>query len=108
MKQTCTETQGVIRQNMQNPEFSLREASRMLLLSERSLQRALAQEGSRGFRWELWSERMRKAEQLLLSGMTSREVAGHVGYRHPEHFARAFRRWSGLSPSSWLASQASP
>lgn len=76
-----------------------------MFLSERSLQRALAREGSRGFRHELWSERMRRSEKLLRDGKTSSEVAALVGYKHPEHFARAFRRWSGSSPAEWLAAQ---
>jgi AraC-like DNA-binding protein len=29
------------------------------------------------------------------------EVASHLGYSEPSAFTRAFRRWSGESPSRW-------
>ena len=39
------------------------------------------------------------AELLSLPSISVRDVAHRVGYRQPPHFARAFRRRYGVSPT---------
>jgi AraC-like DNA-binding protein len=44
--------------------------------------------------------RMERAEQLLKSdGIAVKEVAYELGYRHPNDFSRAFKRFTGRNPS---------
>ena len=44
--------------------------------------------------------RASRALELLASGVSVTEVAGAVGYETPQAFARAFRQWTGMSPSA--------
>jgi AraC-like DNA-binding protein len=43
--------------------------------------------------------RMQEAKRLLEGGLFVNEVADRVGYRHPHHFAAAFKRQFGVTPS---------
>jgi len=43
---------------------------------------------------------MEKARQLLLDGkLYVNEIADRIGYKHPQHFAAAFKRKFGILPS---------
>jgi AraC-like DNA-binding protein len=47
----------------------------------------------------------RRAFNLLrTSGRRAPDVAALLGYDDAAHFARAFQRWTGTSPSRWRAS----
>jgi AraC-like DNA-binding protein len=50
---------------------------------------------------KLWCNalRMKEAERLLHRGFLVKQVAQRLGYKHPHHFARAFKNWKGISPS---------
>lgn len=51
--------------------------------------------------------RLREAERLMgNSGTSIKEVAYHLGYRHPHDFSRAFRNYTGKLPSRWSAGDA--
>jgi AraC family transcriptional regulator, regulatory protein of adaptative response / methylphosphotriester-DNA alkyltransferase methyltransferase len=69
--------------------------------SPRQLQRAYAQFGETTFHEDLLARRMSVAAQLLVEqrSIPVQHVALLVGYRQAPHFARAFRRRFGLSPS---------
>lgn len=95
--------QAVLRAGSSDPDFGLREAARQLHFSERSLQRKLQHLGT-SFRQELLATRCQIAKTLLADGHKTAEVARAVGYRHREHFARAFARCQGESPSSYRQS----
>ena len=41
------------------------------------------------------------SDKLLNSDLSLSEIARLLGYSDPAHFSRAFRRWSGLSPSAF-------
>lgn len=46
--------------------------------------------------------RMRHARRILEdTAVAVHEVAAQVGFEDPFHFSRAFRSWSGLSPTDW-------
>lgn len=72
----------------------------MLHLSERTLRRKLAQERL-SFRALLDEGRRTRAFDLLSHGQRSiAEVAAEAGFSDPRAFRRAFRRWTGESPTA--------
>jgi AraC-like DNA-binding protein len=84
-------------------DATLQGAARALKRSTRSLQRELRQANS-GFRAEVERARMRAAERMLIDGSTKVEsIARVVGYSKAAHFATAFRRVAGETPSQFRA-----
>lgn len=78
--------------------------AKTLASSPRQIQRAYAQFGRDTFREDLLIRRMIAATELLSRPSTPmRDVARLVGYNQPPHFARAFRRHYGVSPSVFRA-----
>ena len=68
------------------------------------MQRAYARFGEDTFHNDLARRRMEVGAELLRStSLPVRDVARRVGYTNPSHFARAFRRRYGLSPSTHRA-----
>jgi AraC-like DNA-binding protein len=98
---TATQVRRVLLAALPGPTPSAGEVARALAMSERSLRRALQEEGQTfsgvrdaALRWF--------AEQAL--GDASRtvgEVAWMLGYSEPSAFHRAFRRWTGTSPDQF-------
>ena len=86
-------------------DLSLDDIARRVASSRRQLQRAYAEIGNTTFREHLTRVRMRKAAEMLAARrLTVREVAHRVGYRQPAQFAKAFRRYQGVTPSSFRPS----
>lgn len=78
--------------------------ARALKVSPRSLQRALADEGT-NFREVLDRVRRALAERHLARPDTSlNEVAFLLGFSEPSAFHRSFKRWTGLTPQQYRAS----
>lgn len=72
------------------------EAARHLALSERTLHRRLAEEGTR-FSAMVDEARYGRARDLLMDRrMTIEGIAFAVGFAEPSSFSRAFKRWSGM------------
>lgn len=72
-----------------------------LALSERTLRRRLAQEGT-SFRALADEIRETLAEELLQTGSLSvEEVARRLGYAETASFTHAFTRWKGVSPRAF-------
>jgi AraC-like DNA-binding protein len=72
-----------------------------LLVSERTLKRRLHHEGT-SFQALLDQVRQRDAQQLLSNpAWAIKQVAEAVGYSDPANFARAFTKWTGMSPRAW-------
>ena len=70
-----------------------------LLMSGRTLKRKLHERGTT-FRALLDDARFRQAQHLLRNPeLDIQHVAVALGYRDPACFTRAFRRWSGRTPS---------
>lgn len=68
-------------------------------LSERSLRRALSEEG-RSFRDLLAEARYVKARHLLKhSSLSVEDIAHQLGYAESAAFIHAFQRWAGQSPA---------
>lgn len=76
------------------------EIAGSLNMSLRTLQRRLADEGTR-FKEVLDEYRREEAVRALKAGATNAEVAARLGYTEPTSFTRAFRRWYGVAPSCW-------
>lgn len=79
-----------------------------LHLSPRSLHRRLAEEGTsfRAIREAL--RRERALERLEESRASVADIAGELGYSEPSAFFRAFRSWTGRSPSAHRKAAAAP
>lgn len=99
---------AVVRQrvaaNMEGGAISVGSVARALGLSPRSLQRRLAEEGTRYS--ELVDQVRRQfAEQYLARPrLAVSEVAYLVGFTDPSAFFKAFRRWTGQSPNDYRQS----
>jgi AraC-like DNA-binding protein len=79
----------------------LAEIAEQLHVSERTLKRRLQAEGC-SFQGLLDEVRQRDAERLLADPkLAIKQVADAVGYADPANFARAFGKWTGLSPKAW-------
>jgi AraC-like DNA-binding protein len=84
------------------------EGARRLGLSTRSLQRELRNAGTT-YREELTSFRIRRGQELLGSSDRNLEwIAAEVGFSSLQHFATAFRRATGATPTAWRARTKTP
>lgn len=70
-------------------------------LGVRTLQRRLVDEGTGHARLVEQTRFERAVELLRGSGMKIIDVAQELGYRDAANFTRAFRRWTGISPSAF-------
>lgn len=97
-------TRAVIARHYRRP-LTLGAIARALCSSPRQLQRAYESFGTCSFQEDLFRRRMAIAARLLIEQPAIRvsEVAQLVGYRQAPHFAKAFRRRYGLSPSRFRA-----
>jgi len=74
-----------------------------LAMSLRTLHRELAEEGT-SFGQVLDDVRMQQAMRLLDDPRTNvGEIATRLGFARPGSFTRAFKRWTGTSPSAYRA-----
>lgn len=74
-------------------------------IASRSLSRRLGEEGT-DFRTLLEEIRFDVASQLLKNTEIALvEIAAALAYSDPSAFSRAFRRWCGVSPRDWRATQ---
>ena len=93
---------GVLIERIADQDRSkLTAISRNIGLSSRTLQRRLKY---CGIDFEDLRDETRRSEalQLIASGKyTATEIAYMVGYSDQAHFTRAFKRWTGSSPSRY-------
>lgn len=83
---------------------SLKDAAQRLAMSERTLHRRLADEGTT-LTAVVEAARYRKARQLLAQKKTTVDsIAFAVGFSDPSSFSRAFKRWSGTSAQDYRRS----
>jgi AraC-like DNA-binding protein len=81
---------------------SLENAASELGMSGRTMRRKLAEEGT-SYQQELDAVRHKLArEYFARGGQSVTEVALMLGFADSSAFAKAFRRWTGLSPTEFL------
>jgi AraC-like DNA-binding protein len=86
----------------------LSSVAKGLRLSRRTLERLLKQSHA-SYRELVARSRRRRAEHWLRDGtLTIAEVAYRLGYADPANFAKACRRWFGMSPSDYRKLHAVP
>jgi AraC family transcriptional regulator, regulatory protein of adaptative response / methylphosphotriester-DNA alkyltransferase methyltransferase len=91
----------VIEQDLES-DIALDDVARSIATSRRSLQRAFEGEGIT-FREAVAVARMRRAKALLTEGgMPVYRVADRVGYRSKAEFTKAFKRYSGMTPTDFM------
>ncbi|WP_150781906.1 AraC family transcriptional regulator [Pseudomonas fluorescens] len=94
-------------ENMSRGEPSEDRLAEAMAMSRRSLQRKLAE---RGVSYRILLDRLRHdlAKRYLITPSTSlTEIAFLLGFSEQSAFARAFKRWQGISPSDFRALQVS-
>lgn len=88
-------------------EPNIGDVAKRLAMSARTLHRRLQAE-STSFSAIVESLRRERAELLLAdSTMSASQVAMLLGFAEPATFFRAFRRWTGMTPSAWRVRAAS-
>jgi AraC-like DNA-binding protein len=96
--QTCHRTRAVIVRHLQDGEPRRQKISTMLGMSERTLQRRLAAEGT-SFQRLLDNTRRELAQHYLGQGNVSLpDIAYLLGFSDQSSFFHASRRWFGSSP----------
>ena len=91
----------VLAQRLQGGEPTQEEVAEVLTVSARTLQRKLGDSGTT-FKEILDQTRHAVAEAYLSSPEHSvSEITYLLGFSCSSSFTRAFRRWTGLSPSDW-------
>lgn len=75
------------------------DVARALGISARTLRRHLDQEGET-FRGVVDALRRERADELLGTGMTIKEVGAALGFSEASAFSRAYKRWTGKAPTS--------
>lgn len=94
---------GLLGEQLAHGEPDRGELARCLHLSERTLQRRLAEEGC-SYQQLLADTRRQLAEQHLREGrLPAAEIGLLLGYSEPSVFFRAFRQWTGLTPGEYRA-----
>ncbi len=98
---TATQVRRLIARALPSGNASQERIAAQLYRSASTLQRQLSAEGT-SFRSLLQDTRQGLAEQYLKEGRQSQaEIAFMVGFSDQSNFARAFRRWTGMSPGEF-------
>ncbi len=94
---------AIVRSRLEDP-LSQTELAQEVGMCDRSLRRGFKQLFGTTIVGYLTQQRLQQAEQSLRTGdHTVTEVANQVGYAHLGHFATAFKRHFGITPSQCLA-----
>ncbi len=86
-------------------EVTLESVSKHVHVSSAHLSRLFAKVLQKRFVDVVKEKRMEKARELLLSGMSVRDVALRVGYGNIAYFSTLFKQVSGTSPSEYAKHQ---
>jgi AraC family transcriptional regulator len=85
--------------------YDAKKLARLCHLSVRQLERDFHRGLERSPQDWLNEQRIKAAQQLLLSGQSVKVVALELGFKQPSHFCRQFKSLHNLTPSQF-ASQA--
>jgi AraC-like DNA-binding protein len=93
--------QAIVVARLKGEVPSLATVASELAMSERSVQRSLSEEAT-SYREIVDAVRKEMAlSHLLQPGRSAADVAFLLGFSEPSAFTRAFRRWTGSSPSQF-------
>lgn len=93
----------MVESHLGNGGITLPEVARTLGMPLRSIQRRLKTRGMT-FEGVLDRHRRTRAEAMVLAGQSSvTAIAMNLGYSDSAHFVRAFKRWTGRTPTSYSA-----
>jgi AraC-like DNA-binding protein len=99
-----TKVRRLLRAGLIVGRCSAERTAALLAMQRRTLSRRLGAEGT-SFEALLAEIRYEAACQLLTdTAMPMRQIAEAIGYADVSVFTRAFRRWSGTTPTEWRAS----
>jgi AraC-like DNA-binding protein len=103
---SCIERlRAVIARHGARSRLGMDAVAREIGVSTRSLRRRLASEGT-SFDAVVNDTLARRAIRLLsVERMTIQETAYALGYSDTTAFHRAFKRWTGKTPSTWQAEE---
>ena len=91
----------IIGSHISQGALKIENAADVAGMSPRTLERYLAKDGLT-YRKLVGQVRYREAERLLLDPhLPIRDIANGLGYSNLQHFHRAFRRWSGVTPGTY-------
>lgn len=83
----------------QQANWSVVKLAQQLKVSVRTLERQFLKTMGKPPKAWLAEQRLKQAMALLQTGVSVKEVAFHLGYRHAHHFSREFKlRW-GVRPT---------
>ena len=83
--------------------YDTKELARLCHLSVRQLERDFRRDLERSPQDWLNEQRVKAAQQLLLSGQPVKVVAFELGFKQPSHFCRQFKLFNNLTPSQFAA-----
>jgi AraC-like DNA-binding protein len=94
---------NILRMRLLKDDCSVEKVAGLLSMNRRTLNRRLHAEGA-AFNTIVNEIRFEVARQLLANtSMTFGQIAAALAFSEPSAFTRAFRRWSGQSPTAWQA-----
>lgn len=96
---------SALARSMREGRVGLDDVARTLGLGPRSVQRQLQSAGL-SFAEILDAVRREVALQALTDGGHASELSYVLGFSQPSAFYRAFRRWTGTTPTAWTAARA--
>lgn len=100
-RSTTEVVRWIIKRNLTGGNLDIQTVASELGMSNRTLQRRLADEGT-SFNHLLMQVRQRLAREYLSDpSFDIKEVAFMMGYEDQNSFYRAFRNWEGDTPSNW-------
>ena len=98
---------NLIETNIDNPDFTIEELASELGIS-RSLLHLRMKKITNGSASDFVKTfKMERAKQFIKKGLPIAEVAYKVGFSDPNYFSRAFRKYTGMSPSSFIKKERS-
>ncbi len=90
-----------LEQNFSRP-ITLKALAAQLHRNPSYLSDLIARTGGASFRQRLRALRLARAQELLADGHLSvGEIARAVGFTEPHEFRWAFKRWTGVTPTTW-------
>jgi len=85
-----------------NEDISLSEMAEYISFSQYYLSKLFKEVEGINFKDYIIYVRMEKAKELLKKGQKIRTIADSVGYSDPNYFSRAFKKYTGISPSKYI------